>query len=85
MRRTKIDFFIEILRYVKKEVIISDIVHEIKTNHKYVRKALDPLIKNEFVETDGKHYWIMDKGLKFLEEYDDFNKKWSFPLLYYKE
>ncbi|RJS89991.1 transcriptional regulator [Candidatus Bathyarchaeota archaeon] len=73
-RRNNLDIMAEILEIARLGAKKTWIVYKANLNFKIVKEYLSELMEKGLLERDGSLYYTTDRGLEFLEEYENFKK-----------
>lgn len=68
------DIMAEILEIARLGAKKTWIVYKANLNFKIVKEYLSELMEKGLLEQDGSLYYTTDRGLEFLEEYENFKK-----------
>ena len=69
MRRNDLDICADILKVARSGAKKTQVVYQANLNFKIVKKYLNRLMDNEFIEIHDGRFYTTDKGLKFLNQY----------------
>lgn len=70
-RRHKLDILAEILNFAKNGVKKTKLVYQANSNFTVMKEYLQTLIDRGFIESIDGHLVTTDKGLEFLEKFEE--------------
>lgn len=73
MRRNNLDICADILQVAQPGARKTQIVYKANLNFMIVKKYLRNLIENGFIEKFDKLYYTNNKGVNFIESYEEFS------------
>jgi len=73
MRRNNLDICADILQVAQPGARKTQIVYKANLNFMIVKKYLRNLIENGFIEKLDKLYYTTNKGVNFIESYEEFS------------
>ncbi len=73
MRRNNLDICADILQVAQPGARKTQIVYKANLNFMIVKKYLSNLIEKGFMEKNDAHYFTTNKGVNFLESYEEFS------------
>jgi predicted transcriptional regulator len=73
MRRNNLDICADILQVSQSGAKKTHIVYKANLNFMIVKKYLSNLIEKGFIEKNDKLYFTTNKGINFLESYEEFS------------
>ncbi|MEE8570178.1 MAG: winged helix-turn-helix domain-containing protein [Candidatus Bathyarchaeia archaeon] len=73
MRRNNLDICADILQVAQPGARKTQIVYKANLNFMIVKKYLRNLIENGFIEKFDKLYYTTNKGVNFIESYEEFS------------
>ena len=71
MRRNNLDICADILQVAQPGARKTQIVYKANLNFMIVKKYLRNLIENGFIEKFDKLYYTTNKGVNFIESYEE--------------
>ncbi len=77
-RRHKLDVIFEILSLAQDGVKRTRLVYLTNINFSMLGRYLNVLFRMGLIEDKGRMLVTTPRGLKFVEEYDEFRSKWNF-------
>ena len=77
-RRHKLDVIFEILSLAQEGVRRTRLVYLTNVNFSMLRRYLNVLFRMGLIEDRGRMLVTTPKGVRFVEEYDEFTSKWNF-------
>lgn len=77
-RRHKLDVVFEILSLAQVGVKRTRLVYLTNINFSMLRKYLNVLFRMGLIEDRDKMLVTTPKGVRFVEEYDEFTSRWNF-------
>jgi len=77
-RRHKLDVIFEILSLAQGGVRRTRLVYLTNINFSMLRRYLNVLFRMGLIEDRGRMLVTTPKGVRFVEEYDEFTSKWNF-------
>ena len=78
MRRNNLDICADILQVSQSGAKKTQIVYKANLNFMIVKKYLGNLIEKGFMEKNDNHYFTTNKGVNFLESYEEFSSSISY-------
>jgi len=69
MRRNDLDICADILKVAKEGAKKTHIVYQANLNFKIVKKYLERLTENGFLESEKGNFYTTERGGKFLRQY----------------
>ena len=77
-RRHKLDVIFEILSLAQDGVRRTRLVYLTNINFLMLRRYLNVLFRMGLIEDRGRMLVTTPRGVRFVEEYDEFTSKWNF-------
>ena len=77
-RRHKLDVIFEILSLAQVGVNRTRLVYLTNINFSMLKRYLNVLYRMGLIEDQDKMLMTTPKGVRFVEEYDDFTSRWNF-------
>ncbi len=77
-RRHKLDVIFEILSLAQNGVKRTRLVYQTNINFSMLRRYLNVLFRMGLIEDKGRMLVTTPRGVRFVEEYDEFRSKWNF-------
>ena len=77
-RHHKLDVIFEILSLAQEGVKRTRLVYLTNINFSMLRRYLSVLFRMELIEDRGRMLVTTPKGVRFVEEYDEFTSRWNF-------